>query len=327
MYNNVLVTGGAGYVGSQTCKLLKKQGYNPVVFDNLETGLKSNVKWGEFFQGDLRNIEEIDACIKKVMPICVIHCAAYLNVFESINKPGEYFNNNVLGTLNLLNSMVNHNIKHIVFSSTCAVYGNVTKLPILEDSPINPLTPYASSKFAAEQLIKSYDAAYGIKSVILRYFNVAGADEDIEVGPDLSHPYHLINVAVKLAIGLKDKMYIFGDDYSTKDGTCIRDYIHNTDLAKAHLLSLEYLNKGNKSNLFNLGSKKGYTVKEVLSSLEKICNKKLNIEVTSRREGDPVSLVATTNKIEEFLNWKADYTNIDNIIKTAYDFAQNYKYH
>lgn len=321
----VAVTGGAGYIGAQTCKYLKQQGYTPVVFDNLETGLKENVKWGDFVLGDLRNYEDISQFIKHYQPIGIIHCAAYLNVFESVSHPGKYFHNNVLGTLNLLNAMVENSVKSIVFSSTCAIYGNATAEPLVETTAIGPLSPYGSSKLSAEYLIKSYDHAHGIKSVILRYFNVAGADKDLETGAKLDDASHLISVAVKCATGMINKMYIFGEDYPTRDGTCIRDYIHNEDLASAHFLSLMYLLNNAKSELFNLGTEQGYTVKEVLAAVEKVANCQLNAIVTSRREGDPAALSANASKIKNILKWSPKYSNLEDIVDTAYQWALAYK--
>jgi UDP-glucose 4-epimerase len=315
---NILVTGGAGYVGSQTCKLLKEKGYTPVVFDNLVYGHKYAVKWGDLVIGDLNNFTEIDSAIKKYQPVAVIHCAAYTYVGESVSTPAKYYENNVVGSLNLFNAMLKNNVKNIVFSSTCATFGNIEKFPLLESTPQNPISPYGMSKLMVENILKDFDHAYGLKSVIVRYFNVSGADYESEVGEDHTPESHIIPLVLDVALGISDHIKMFGDDYPTKDGTCIRDYIHTEDLANAHVLSLEYLFKNNTSNDFNLGSETGYSVKEIINAVEKVSNKPVKIVVSPRRAGDPASLVATAKKAKEVLGWEAKYKDIYKIVETAY---------
>ena len=313
----VLVTGGAGYVGSQTCKMLKQRGYNPVAFDNLSYGHEYAVRWGDLVVGDINNYNQINDALAKYKPIAVIHCAAYTYVGESVGNPTKYYENNVIGSLTLFKAMLNNNIKNIVFSSTCAVFGNV-ELPLLETSPKNPVSPYGASKLMVEQILKDFDTAYGLKSIIVRYFNVSGADADTEIGEDHTPESHIIPLVLDVALGISDNIKVFGDDYPTKDGTCIRDYIHTEDLANAHILSLEYLLKNQKSNDFNLGSQNGYSVKEIIKAVEEVSNTNIKSVITSRRQGDPAVLIATSDKAKNKLGWEAKYKDIKEIVETAY---------
>lgn len=316
----ILITGGAGYIGSHTNKMLSQKGYKTIVFDNLERGHLDFVKWGEFFKGDLRNIEDIEEVFRQYSFKAVIHFAAYAYVGESVENPDMYYENNVLGTLNLLKVMKKYKVKNIIFSSSCATYGIPQKIPITESTPQEPINPYGKSKLFSENMIKDFAESFGLKYVILRYFNAAGADLEGEVG-ELHHPEtHLIPLAIYSALGKIDRLQVFGRDYPTKDGTCIRDYIHVFDLADAHIKSLEYLLDGGSSEVFNVGIGTGFSVQEVIEAVNKVTAKKVNYEYSSRRPGDPPMLVASKEKISKVLNWQPRFTHIEQIIQSAYNW-------
>ncbi len=321
----ILVTGGAGYVGSHTAKMLKKKGYEPIVFDNLVYGHKYAVKWGNFIKGDLNNYKDINNVLKLVKPDGIIHCAAYTYVEESVNNPAKYYQNNVIGSLNLFNAMVENNINNIVFSSTCATFGNIENLPILETTPQKPISPYGTSKLMVEMILSDFDIAYNLKHINLRYFNVCGADEDAETGEDHCPENHLIPLIIDVPLGKRKNIKVFGNDYNTKDGTCIRDYIHVNDLANAHIMSLEYLFQNKKSNDFNLGSEQGYSVLEVIKAVEQVSGKKIPKIIEKRRAGDPAILIANSTKANKELGWKASYTDIIKIVETAYNWHKKPK--
>lgn len=321
----ILVTGGAGYVGSHTAKMLKEKGYEPIVFDNLEYGHKYAVKWGDFIEGDLNNYEDINNALKTVKPHGIVHCAAYTYVGESVENPAKYYQNNVVGSLNLLKAMLENNINNIVFSSTCATFGNIEKLPILETTPQKPISPYGTSKLMVEMMLADFDTAYGLKHINLRYFNVCGADESAEIGEDHSPETHLIPLVIDVALGKRENIKVFGNDYQTPDGTCLRDYIHVNDLANAHILALEYLFKNKQSNDFNLGSEKGYSVLEVIKAVEQVSKKEIPQIIEPRRAGDPAILIAESTKANKELGWKANYTDIIKIVETAYNWHQKPK--
>ncbi len=316
----ILITGGAGYIGSHTNKILSKKGYKTVVFDNLERGSIKLVKWGEFIKGDLRNIEDIRNTFKKYKFNAVIHFAAYAYVGESVEFPDKYYENNVLGTLNLLKVMKEFGVKNIIFSSSCATYGIPEKVPISENTPQNPINPYGRSKLFSENIIKDFEQGYGIKYIILRYFNAAGADIEGEIGEIHNPETHLIPLTIFAAIGLIEKLNVFGNDYSTKDGTCIRDYIHVLDLAEAHVKALEYLLREKKSDIFNVGIGVGFSILDIIKTVNKISNKKINYIFVERRPGDPSILIASNKKIKKNLNWQPKFTNIEDIIKSAYNW-------
>lgn len=316
----ILITGGAGYIGSHTNKMLSQKGYKTIVFDNLERGHLDFVKWGEFFKGDLRNIEDIEEVFRQYSFKAVIHFAAYAYVGESVENPDMYYENNVLGTLNLLKVMKKYKVKNIIFSSSCATYGIPQKIPITESTPQEPINPYGKSKLFSENMIKDFAESFGLKYVILRYFNAAGADLEGEVG-ELHHPEtHLIPLAIYSALGKIDRLQVFGRDYPTKDGTCIRDYIHVFDLADAHIKSLEYLLDGGSSEVFNVGIGTGFSVQEVIEAVNKVTAKKVNYEYSSRRPGDPPMLVASKEKISKVLKWQPRFTHIEQIIQSAYNW-------
>lgn len=314
----ILITGGAGYIGSHTILNLIKNGYKILIFDNLENGhietvdtLKDIDKSIIFEKGDLRNIEEIENIFNKYAVEGVIHFAAFALVEESVKNPSKYYRNNIYGTLNLLDAMNKHNVKRIVFSSTCATYGEPKEVPINENHIQNPINPYGYSKLAIERIMDDYDKAYGLKSIRLRYFNVTGCDEEGRIGEWHEPETHLIpNI---LLSDSKKVFSIFGDDYETPDGTCIRDYLNVLDLAEAHRLSYEYLLKENKTDVFNLGTGKGYSVKEAFATCERVLSKKIAVEIKGRRGGDPAMLYADISKAKNILGWHPKMTLEDGI--------------
>lgn len=323
----ILVTGGAGYIGSHCVMALMEQGFDVVVFDNLSTGhaetIQNMQKYGnlKFMQGDLLNKSDIKNLFNDYKIDAVIHFAAFSQVGESVKNPQKYYINNVCGTLNLLEGMLENDVKKIVFSSTAATYGEPEYIPIDEKHPQNPINPYGQTKLMIEKIMDDYDKAYNLKSVRLRYFNVAGADGKCRVGEWHDPETHLIPNILKSTFGTDKVFELYGDDYDTKDGTCVRDYINVEDLAKAHLLALEYLNNGGKTNYFNLGTNNGNTVKEVFNTCEEITDKKIAKKILPRRAGDPASLVADNSKAKKELNWQPQKTLKDSI-QTAYDWEK-----
>lgn len=323
----LLITGGAGYIGSHAVINFLDAGYDILIFDNLEVGhietidiLKKigNVK---FEKGDLRNLSDVNKLFNKYKIDGVIHFAAYALVGESVKKPAKYYENNVAGTLNLLNTMIKHDVKRIVFSSTCATYGEPNYLPIDEKHTQNPINPYGTSKLMIEKIMDDYDKAYGIKSIKLRYFNVVGADSKCRVGEWHDIETHLVPNILKSALYDSKEFKIFGDDYNTKDGTCVRDYIDVEDIVQAHRLAYEYLLKENKSDVFNLGSQNASSVKEVFETCQKLLNKKINYKIENRRAGDPAMLYADTLKARQVLNWMPKQT-LKHSIKTSYEWEE-----
>ena len=320
----ILITGGAGYIGSHTVlNLIEKTDYKIIIFDNLENGhietintlVEINSDRIIFEKGDLRNIEDIENVFNKYSIDGVIHFAAFALVEESVQNPSKYYRNNIYGTLNLLDTLIKHNVKRIVFSSTCATYGEPTYTPIDEKHPQNPINPYGYSKLAVERIMDDYDKAYGLKSIRLRYFNVVGADEKGRIGEWHEPETHLIPNILKAN---NDKVFtIFGDDYDTRDGTCIRDYVNVLDLAEAHRLSYEYLIKENRTDVFNIGTGEGYSVKEVFDACERVLKKKIPVEVKGRRAGDPAVLYADIGKVKSILDWKSE-KSLEESIKSGY---------
>ena len=321
----ILITGGAGYIGSHAVINFINSGYEVVVFDNLENGhietIEALQRIGnvKFEKGDLRNIEDIEKVFSKYDIEAVIHFAAFALVGESVNNPGKYYRNNAFGTLNLLDTMIKHGVKKIVFSSTCATYGEPNYTPIDENHPQNPINPYGTSKLMVEMMMKEYDVAYGLKSIKLRYFNVAGCDNKSRVGEWHEPETHLIPNILKSTFSGGKTFKIFGNDYETPDGTCIRDYVNVEDLADAHRLALEYLKKENKSDVFNLGTEHGDSVKNIFDACEKVLDKKIDVEIVERRPGDPAKLYANAQKANTILNWNPKRT-IEDSIKSAYDW-------
>ena len=325
----ILVTGGAGYIGSHCVLALINKGLDVVIFDSLETGHIETIdilkKEGNvtFEKGDLKNLDDINKVFEKYNIDAVVHFAALSLVGESVKEPQKYYYNNVYGTLNLLNAMLSHDVKKIVFSSTAATYGEPEYIPIDENHPQNPINPYGNTKLMVEKIMDDYSKAYGLNSVRLRYFNVAGADSLSRVGEWHNPETHLIPNILKSTLSGGKTFELYGDDYPTKDGTCVRDYINVEDLAEAHLLALDYLNNGGETNYFNLGTKNGDTVKEVFSICEKVTDKKIPVNMMPRREGDPASLVADNTKAKSVLGWDAKRTLEDSIC-SAYKYVKKY---
>jgi len=314
----ILITGGAGYIGSHVNKLLNKKGHKTVVFDNLSRGHRELAKWGKFFEGDLARPEDIRKCFKKYKTDAVMHFAAYAYVGESMSEPGKYYQNNVVNTLNLLDVMRGFGIKRFIFSSTCSTYGDPLRIPITEKHPQNPVNAYGRTKFIVEKMLADYDRAYGIKHVNLRYFNAAGADPEGETGEWHEPETHLIPLALDAAAGKRDHVSIFGCDYKTPDGTCVRDYIHVNDLAEAHILALKLLQKTGKSDSFNLGNGRGFSVREIIETAEKITGRKIKTVPAPRRPGDPAVLIGGSAKAKRILGWKPRLNRIETIIETAW---------
>jgi len=316
----VLVTGGAGYIGAHACKALSQAGYLPITYDNLVYGHPEAVQWGPLVKGDINDRKQLEMAMRRYKPSAVMHFAAYAYVGESVKHPAKYYRNNVTGTLSLLESMRNCNIDKIIFSSTCATYGLPEQIPIPESHPQNPISPYGRSKFMIEWILQDFAAAYDLKFVSLRYFNAAGADPDGEIGEDHTPETHLIPIVLEVALGKINQLEIFGTDYDTHDGTCIRDYIHVSDLADAHLLALEYLNDGGQSDVFNLGNGDGFSVREVIASAVKITGRNFPCHEAERRAGDPAALIGSSDKIRNILGWKPLYKGLHPIINTAWQW-------
>jgi len=318
----ILIVGGAGYIGSHINKELFKRGEQTLVLDNLIYGHKEAVKWGEFVEADLNNEEEIRSVFKKYSIKAVMHFAAFAYVGESVTDPKKYYQNNVANTLNLLNIMLEFKVKNFIFSSTCASYGNPIEIPITESHPQNPINPYGQSKLMVEKILNDYSHAYDFDYVALRYFNAAGADIEGEIGEDHDPETHLIPLVLDAAIGKREDIKIFGTDYDTKDGTAVRDYIHVTDLANAHILALEYLEKGGDSTVFNLGNGEGYSVQEVIDCAASVTQKDIKAIAEPRRTGDPAILIGSAKKAKEVLGWKPQYPDLQSIISTAWNWHQ-----
>lgn len=318
----ILIVGGAGYIGSHINKELNHQGYETIIFDNLSFGHPEFVKWGNFQEGDLGNIEEIRKLFKEYTIDAVMHFAAFTYVGESVKNPQKYYLNNLRNTLNLLQVMLEEDVKYFVFSSTCATYGTPEEIPITENHPQNPINPYGKGKLMVEQILADYSRAYGLKYASLRYFNAAGADPEAEIGESHQPETHLIPLILDVAMDKKEKIQVYGTDYATPDGTCIRDYIHVMDLADAHIKALKYLKEGGKSDVFNLGNGQGFSVREVIETSQKVTGKTIKVEEVERREGDPPILVGSSSKAQEVLNWHPRYDDLAVIIETAWKWHQ-----
>jgi len=316
----VLVAGGAGYIGSHVNKDLNLKGYKTIVFDNLVYGHREHAKWGEFVFGCLSDIEKIRAVFKLHNVTAVMHFAAFAYVGESVSDPQKYYINNVQNTLNLLKVMQENNVENFIFSSTCATYGNPVEIPITEKHPQNPVNPYGESKLMVEKILRDYNHAYGLNYVSLRYFNAAGADPDCEIGEWHDPETHLIPLVLDVAMGKRECIKIFGTDYATTDGTCIRDYIHVKDLATAHILALEHLLNGKESLCLNLGNGKGFSVREVIEMVAAVTQKNIKMLESDRRQGDPPVLIGSSEKIRAVLEWKPTYCDLTAIISTAWEW-------
>lgn len=321
---SILVCGGAGYIGSHTVHQLVAQNKDVIIVDNLQTGHKKAInKAAKFYEGDIRDSQFLDKVFTENDITSVIHFAANSLVGESMTNPLLYFNNNVYGMQILLESMVKHNIKNIVFSSTAAVYGEPKGIPIMEEDETNPTNPYGETKLAMEKMMKWVSKANGINYISLRYFNVAGALDDGSIGEDHYPETHLIPLILQVPLKKREFITVFGDDYATEDGTCIRDYIHVIDLANAHIKAVEYLESGKGSNIFNLGNGVGFSVKEMITATEQVTNEDIKVVLGERRAGDPAKLVASSEKAKTLLGWTPEYTNIKDIIKTAWTWHKN----
>ena len=320
--SHVLVTGGAGYIGSHTCKELAKAGYIPVTIDNLVYGHRAAVRWGPFIEGDLADEELLRQVMLDYNVQAVMHFAAYAYVGESMQTPGKYFRNNITNTLNLLNAMVYSGVDKIVFSSSCAIYGMPKSMPIDENHPQQPVNPYGESKLFVEKALRWYDNAHSIRYLSLRYFNAAGADLDGEIGEDHTPETHLIPLAIQAALAQREQIQIFGTDYDTSDGTAVRDYIHVTDLASAHVKAIDRLATGENSIFLNLGTGKGHSVREVIKMVEEVSGNRINANEVSRRAGDPPVLVAQCGLANNLLCWEPECSDLRSIITSALSWHQ-----
>lgn len=321
----ILVTGGAGYIGSHTCKELARQGHEPIVYDNLCTGHRSFVKWGDFIHGDILDTQRLRACLRRFKPEGIIHFAAFAYVGESVKDPGKYYFNNVSGTLSILQAMTDEDIKNIVVSSTCAVYGQPDNVPIQENCACNPINPYGASKLFIERMLADFHTAHAINWTALRYFNAAGCDLDGEIGEWHTPETHLIPLVIDAALGRRDNVGVFGTDYPTPDGTCIRDYVHVQDLATAHVLAMQKLTSGGESSAYNLGTGKGFSVKEIIEGVKRVSGKEVPYTVMPRRPGDPAILVADAYASAAKLGWQCKHSSIDCILESAMRWSEQVK--
>ena len=324
---NILVTGGAGYIGSHACKALARSGFTPVTFDNLSTGWRDAVRFGPFVEGDLTDRASIDRVFQEYSPRAVLHFAALSRVDEAMSNPGLYWRNNVLGSLNLVEAAVEHGCLDFVFSSTCATYGDQDNVVLDESSQQEPLNAYGASKQAVERILKDFGATHGLRHVIFRYFNVAGADPDAEIGEFHRPETHLIPIVLDAVAGVRDGVTIYGTDYPTEDGTCIRDYVHVSDLVDAHVLGLRWLLDGKESQVFNLGTGSGFSVREVIDSARRVTNRDVPTSIGERRAGDAIKLVSGSRKAEDELQWQPRKSTMPQMIEDAWRWHQVADYH
>lgn len=323
----ILVCGGAGYIGSHMVRLLNNSDEDVIVIDNLVNGHVESIPEGvKFCKGDLRDEKFLDKIFSENDIESVIHFAAYSIVPQSVKEPIDYYENNVYGTMCLLRAMVNHNVKRIVFSSTAAVYGEPKNIPIKETDQTEPTNTYGETKLAMENMFKRLEIAHDIRYIALRYFNVAGADASGKIGESHSPETHLIPLILQVPLGKREKIYIFGDDYETRDGSCVRDYIHVMDLVQAHILALGKLRDGGKSDVYNLGSGEGFSVKEMIEAARKVTGHPIPAELAPRRAGDPATLIASSNKARNELGWEPKYENVEQMIQTAWNWHKNQSY-
>jgi UDP-arabinose 4-epimerase len=320
MMRRVLVTGGAGFIGSHTCKALAAAGIEPITLDNLESGHRDAVRWGPLVVADIADRTAVATTIAQYEPEAVIHFAAYAYVGESVSDPSKYYRNNVAGTIALLDACRSADVRSVVFSSTCATYGAPSVLPIVEATPQQPINPYGRTKLMVEQILADQAEAYGLRYVALRYFNACGADPDGEIGERHSPETHLIPRALMAAAGALPTLQVFGDDYPTPDGTCIRDYIHVSDLARAHVLALEHLRRGGENLAVNLGTGRGTSIREIVGAIRRITAREVPLSFEARRVGDPPSLYADPTLARERLGFVAQYSDVDTIVRTSAPF-------
>ena len=319
---HVLVTGGAGYIGSHACKALAKAGYTPVAYDNLCFGHEWAAKWGPLERGDILDRTRLNQVLAQYKPEAVMHFAAFTYVGESVGDPGKYYRNNVIGSLTLLEAMRDHSVGRLVFSSTAAVYGIPETGVLREDAAKQPINPYGASKLMAERMIADFAAAHGLAYSVLRYFNASGADPDNQIGEDHDPETHLIPLVLDAISGRRPSIAVFGEDYDTPDGTCIRDYIHVSDLARAHVCALEWLERGGASDAYNLGNGLGASVKQVIESAERVTGLKTPVVKGARRPGDPAVLITDARKAREELGWVPEIADLEAIIATAWAWHQ-----
>jgi UDP-arabinose 4-epimerase len=316
----ILVTGGAGYIGSHTCKRLARLGHEIAVYDDLSRGHREFVKWGRLIKGTLSDGARIREALQQFAPDAVIHFAAFAYVGESVGDPRLYYENNAFGTLSLLSAMRETRVSRLIFSSSCAVYGQPDRVPITEDALQRPINPYGASKSMAEQMCRDFDRAHGIRFVALRYFNACGCDPEGEIGERHEPEPHVIPRALMATDGQIEVFEIYGDDYATPDGTCIRDFVHVNDLADAHIAAGAYLAEGGSSDAFNIGTGRGRSVLEILETAERVTGRSVPQKVIPRREGDPAVLVADSSKAQRALNWKPRYSDLETILGTAWNW-------
>ena len=319
---HVLVTGGAGYIGAHACKVLAAAGYTPVAYDNLSTGWRDAVKYGPFVQGDLLDRAALDAAFSEYQPVAVMHFAALALVGEASRDPGLYWRVNVGGTLNLIEAALAANVKDFVFSSTCAVYGNPDGMHLDEETPQRPINAYGASKRAIEDMLANFAESHDLKTVIFRYFNVAGADPDGDVGEQHQPETHLIPLMLETISGARPELTVYGTDYATRDGTCIRDYVHVMDLVDAHLLGLRWLESGRGNRVFNLGTGRGFSVREVIDHARGVTNRAVKITEGARRAGDAAALVSGSERARVELGWAPSRSNLPQMIADAWGWSQ-----
>ena len=321
---NLLIIGGAGYIGSHMVQRLRSTKNKVTILDNLSTGFRNAINDTDFIEGDIKDCALLTKIFKDRGIEAVMHFASYMQVSESVKKPDVYYENNVSNTINLLNIMAKNNVRKFIFSSSAAIFGEPEYTPIDESHPKNPINPYGRSKLMVEGILKDYESAFGLKSVCLRYFNAAGADEGGNLGEQHSPETHLIPILLQVASGRRERASVFGTDYPTADGTCIRDYIHVSDLCEAHIAALDYLNKKHKSQNFNLGNGGGFSVAEVVETVRRISGKPLQIDYEERRPGDPAVLVADSTLAKKMLNWSPCFTQLETIIEHAWNFEKSH---
>lgn len=317
MADAILVTGGAGYIASHTCKALHSAGLLPIVYDNLSTGHGYAVKWGPFVQGDLNDLAKLDATFKTYQPKAVIHFAADAIVFESMADPGKYYRNNVGSTVALLETMRHNNVKKIIFSSTCACYGNPLFHPITEKHPIQPMSPYGKSKRMCEEILLDFERAHGFEPTLLRYFNAAGADLETQIGENHTPETHLIPRIIQTALGLREAICVYGTDFPSRDGSAVRDYVHVMDLASAHVMALT-----KPKCTVNIGTGTGFSVLEIIQAVQQFCGKPIEIKLENRREGEPGVLCADNTKAKELLGWSPQFSDLPTIVESAWKWHQ-----
>ncbi len=318
----ILLVGGAGYIGSHMLKMLLGAGHQVVTFDNLSSGHRDAVLGGEFVQGDLADTVALAQVFTQHQPEAVMHFASYIQVGESVKRPDIYYQNNVTNTLNLLNTMLKHEVKKFIFSSTASIFGEPKAVPIDELHTKQPANPYGKSKWMIEQVLADYDVAFGLKSICLRYFNAAGADPDGQLGERHDPETHLIPLLLQVASGRKPAINVFGKDYDTEDGTCVRDYIHVVDLCKAHLLALHYLEQHQQSNQFNLGNGKGFSVQEVINTVQRVTGRLIHVIDSPRRSGDPTRLIADATRAQRELAWQPSLSDLETIVQHAWNWEK-----